>query len=119
MKTARDCALILTVFTFASGMRYVTDEDYSHSVSLNVGRLLQQESSVSISHDPVQSRLGLKLLHNVNMWLRRPSRQVVADYGLALNPLPEAMRLAYAGEQAAGFNTTANTFTLWIPQPDN
>ena len=44
MKTARNCALVLTVFTCASGMRYVTDEDYSANVAANIGRILQHES---------------------------------------------------------------------------
>ena len=43
MQTARNCALVLTVFTCASGMRYVTDEDYSAHVAANIGRIFLHE----------------------------------------------------------------------------
>jgi hypothetical protein len=118
MKTARDCVLILTVFTFASGMRYITDEEYSHNIGVNVARLLQHDPDLSVFHDLERSISGLSMFRNLNVWLRLPSRQAVADYGLALNPLPEELSLAYAGERSADFNSTANTFSLWIPEPD-
>jgi hypothetical protein len=115
MKTARNCALILTVFTFASGMRYITDEEYSRHVSANVDRLLHH-GGLHVKHNPGNSRSGLAMLHDLGLWLSRPTAQVVDSYGLALNPLPGEISLAYAGEPQGSFVSTVNTFSLWIPE---
>ncbi len=40
MKTARNCALVLTVFACTSGMRFVSDEQFSNQVGVNLTHLL-------------------------------------------------------------------------------
>jgi hypothetical protein len=112
MKTARNCALILTVFTFASGMRYVTDEEYSHHVSANLERLMYHGTGLSTRYETALSTSGLHMLQDLGLWLRKPPTRVLANYGLALNPLPAE----FGPEPRESFASTVNTFTLWVPE---
>ena len=120
MKTARDCALVLTVFTLATGMRYVTDVEYSHHVDTGVARLLRLDLPIEAAHGsgPGQT-YALMRFRNNRQWHQQPSPRVLADYAMALNPLPGDARLAYAANHSESFTSTVNTFSLWIPQGDS